>query len=122
DIVTPTAASAKSPARRATSSNAQPVLGKSRGNSTSVTISSSLRSVVSDPVKKQRASATRLPCSDRILIFASSSTAIIGSSAAGYASDRLPPLVRRLGAAESVTGSMAAVVLGEVALVGGELS
>ena len=63
--VAATAASAKSPPRRATSSKPQPVPGGSFGNAISVTSSSAARSTVSAPRKKSRAGDRAPPRSRR---------------------------------------------------------
>src|SRR5260370_9775628 len=85
-----TATMAKSPARRDSSSTAQPCAGSAL-ISTSVRISSGASAVVSRPVKKSRAASVRRPDAPASASRASSAVITSGRSAAGSPCPRLPP-------------------------------
>src|SRR5437867_10396924 len=87
-----TATIAKSPARRESSSTAQPYAGTA-AISTPVTISPGVSAVVSGPVKNSRAARVRRPDAEATASRASSAVMTAGSSAAGSACARLPPTV-----------------------------
>ena len=109
---------AKSPRRRAISMKHEPVRGLAAGNSTSTSISSGWRSVVSAPTKKSDASIHRSPAvpTERASRAASAS-AMAGSSEAGSACERFPPMVPRLricgcaicGSASAISGKACAI-------------
>jgi len=104
------------------SSKPQPVFWGSFGSVISVTISSSARSTDSASWKKSRAATVLVPDAEATRSSASNSIAIIGSSAAGSACDRLPPIVPRLRIARCATCRMASLSTGKCRAIAGEVS
>ena len=117
-----TPATAKSPRRCANSAKPQPLPPGRPGNSTATTISSGSSTVVSGATKKSRAAISRPPAPLAVKMRASSRTAIDGSSAAGSAWDRLPPIVPRLRIARWATCFIASCRTGNRCLTAAEVS
>ena len=100
---------AKSPWRLATSWKATPVPGPAAGKRTSTRISSGRRDVARYPSNHSAAGMTRSPDWLRTTNSASRARATAGSSAAGSACARLPPIVPRLRIASCpISGNAAA--------------
>src|SRR5579859_8141215 len=94
--VTAAPPSAKSPCRRANSTNAEPVAWSWAGTSTEVTSSSGAREVVNSATKNFCQPRTREPRLERTWNRASRAAKAAGSSAAGSACATDPPTVPRL--------------------------